>query len=377
MWREVIELTNLEKKLLGNFAEWMHMVPSPVCKFIDPKVLINKVTARKKGGKILKSTAICDIKFYLNLFYLVGGVRRLNMQMGNPNVQKIAVCMEKFQDHFYSSDNKFEGYYEGIDISNTPNIIKIDTILQKEDQLNLSEIFNDILHFLILKKIEILNKNKGSLRMKLDELIAFDSLITDALEENPKHTKEYLKIYTLFAEHFRRHPEGYRLNEDVEGIVKFIYSSHSPYISKIRSKIIPKSMNFVNTFFKQKVYHPDQDDDSEEINQLSERSYVELYYEEEELFNLIDNIYASLPKNSFARNNIQGMLEEKLNRKFDQLSPGLIFSLLKKLHSKQDGVSYDTLVKLEKQFLSGKIYDLYPNQISNLMKICSNSECSK
>lgn len=50
-----------------------------------------------------------------NYNFLLGSeMRVINKNLGNVNLQRIVVCMDKFQDNFFMSDKEYDGYYTGI-----------------------------------------------------------------------------------------------------------------------------------------------------------------------------------------------------------------------------------------------------------------------
>ena len=223
--------------------------------------------------------------------------------------------------------------------------------------------------------------------MKLDELISFDSLINDALEDESPHINTYNELYPLFSKNLVTHYESYKNNEDLPGIIKFIFSSQSKQFLQTRSRILThpvleSTQKGKRTRARNRAIMRARSASAQRINHVLDylfpnKPFQDVYEDQEELFYVIDHIYDSLPKDDFQMNMSLSSIEEKLTRNFDKLSPGLIFKICNKLFEKQDGVSFETLVKLEKQFLNGKITDLYPNQIADLMKICNQSDCSK
>ncbi|CAI2369763.1 unnamed protein product [Moneuplotes crassus] len=362
---QIIDLSKLQSKNLPDFAEWMHKVPPEICKHVDPQLLINKVTyKRKKNG----------------IEYL-----EINQQLGNANLQKLVVVLDKFLQYYMKSDVEYNDYYKGIGLSNFPG--DKDTDVFKEN-LTYSEVLQDAFKFCLHKKKEILSKNKGSLRMKCDELISFESLIFQILrdqhlnrEKNNSKTKEYTEIFPLFCDNFTTHYDSYRINEDVDGIIKFIYCSPSMNLREARRKlatqVLPRNMNFINSLFVKRTI---RSQDLEMSNVSSEHLLAsqyntrnELTFDENQMFNLIQNIYFSVPDQGNQRERVLGILEDKLTNKFEFLPIELIIKILQKITHYEENVSYDTLESIEKQFTKGKITSLYPNQIAELFKVYAKS----
>jgi hypothetical protein len=351
---------------MSQVMSYIHQLPHQVCCYIDPALIIDKIT-------VVKNVDGVNIKEVTSL--------------GNQNLQKIIVWMEKLEQHIdvYGTDEQ-----------------------QIQDKQKLSQEFYDICHQLVLKKIEILDKNKGKLRMSLEELIAFDTVISDTLCNSDEWNPEYLMLYTLFLKHFHDNQQSYSVNEDVAGLVKCIYSSKSKYFDKARKEsmevmnqistnILPQYTQIVSTLFKPKIviddsYEEDysssedgKNNENEEtessklINFLTPEKYTapEQCFDQDELFTLLDWIFDYLPSSNFHRNLIIGKIEERISKEFDRISPGGIITLINKIHQLQDGVSVSSLTELEKQFLNGRVTDLYPTQIAQLMKICHSSDISK
>ena len=254
----------------------------------------------------------------------------------------------------------------------------------------------------------ILHKGKGKLRMSLDELKAFDIIINDILETNQEaeedYIKEYLNLFELFLEHFSNLYQSYLVNEDVIGILKFIYLSDSKYFSKARDtklkemdkismNILPKHLDILNSWIKTTVYeHNQNEEESEEVDEAEEndevkktdevnkndkletkleldQEFIAGQIDEEELLKLLNGIFKYLPQIDFHKNLLIDQIETRICKKFTKMTQKYIFKYVNLIYNKLGGVGFDVLSKLEEQFLKGNITDLSPRQIAQLMRV--------
>jgi hypothetical protein len=364
-WQIMFSELDLPNKPMSQVMSYIHQLPHQVCCYIDPALIIDKIT-------IMKNVDGVEVKEITNL--------------GNQNLKKIIEWMVKLEQHIdvYSADEQ-----------------------EIEAKQQVSQEFYDICHQLVIKKIEILDKGKGKLRMSLEELIAFDTIISDILCNSEECNSEYLMLYTLFLKHFHDHHQSYTVNEDVAGLVRCIYSWTSKYFDKARSEsaevmdlistnILPKYTKIISTWFKPKIViqetQEEDNDLSEEgkqdengeskskaMNVLIPETYKapEHYFDQNELFTMLDCIFTYLPSSNFHRNLVISKVEDRISKEFDRVSPGGIITLINKIHQLQDGVSVSALTELERQFLNGRVTDLFPKQIAQLMRICHSSDISK
>ena len=119
------------------------------------------------------------------------------------------------------------------------NLQKAVIILEKfSHSIHFNEEFVYIAKSLFDKKLEILNKNKGKLRVSVTELWAFDSIINNIICKNEDDTDsfddKYLEFYRQFCSHFQNNYPAYEQNENIGGLIRFIYLSDSKYATKFR-----------------------------------------------------------------------------------------------------------------------------------------------
>lgn len=282
--------------------------------------------------------------------------------------------------------------------------------------IQISEEFRQVLNDLIQRKISILQKGKGKQRMSIDELKAFDIIINDILETSPEsegiYIKEYTQLFEQFIDHFSNLYLSYQVNEDVIGILKFIYLNDSKYFSKAReaklkemdkisTNILPKHLEILNSCLKIVIFdHNQNDEEIEENEEVEENEEKEEKEENEgdqhkidnnkqiaenkleidsellanqidqkELLRLVEAIYSYLPSSEFHKNLLIDQIETRICKKFNKMKPNYILKYVNLTYKKLGGIGFEILSKLEEQFLKGKIVDLSPRQIAQLMRV--------
>lgn len=323
---------------MNKVLEYVHIIPSEAFDYINPHTIFDKITQHQKAN---------------------GENVRVLTGLSNQNLQKIAIAFAKMSQN-----------------------VAIDAD------------FKDLLQKLLHKKLELLRKNKGKLRMSLDELHSFDIIINSALCSNEPEgtfTPEYLEFYTLFLNHLHVHYQAYAVNEDVVGLLKTIYLADSEYFleAKRRSKedmdtiasdILIQHPTILSTCFKPKIYNkiPTEVNENKELTAGNVKKFDERFsndeFDEEEFFELLEGIFSNLPNNKYKRNIIIDQLEASACKRFDRIKPHLIFKTIQLFYDKLGGVSFTTLTRLEEQFLNGHIADINPKQITQLMKIAHSSD---
>ena len=351
-WNIWFSEINFSEAPISDVLDYISIIPAEAFSFIDPKLIIDRVSIIAKVSEL-------DIRVISNF--------------GNNNLQKIAIA--------------FARMWQSVSISD-----------------DLKQILQD----LISKKVSILHKGKGKLRMSLDELKAFDIIINDILETNQEaeedYIKEYLNLFELFLEHFSNLYQSYLVNEDVIGILKFIYLSDSKYFSKARDtklkemdkismNILPKHLDILNSWIKTTVYeHNQNEEESEEVDEAEEndevkktdevnkndkletkleldQEFIAGQIDEEELLKLLNGIFKYLPQIDFHKNLLIDQIETRICKKFTKMTQKYIFKYVNLIYNKLGGVGFDVLSKLEEQFLKGNITDLSPRQIAQLMRV--------
>lgn len=277
----------------------MHIVPTNACGYIDPQLIFDKLTQVQKVD---------------------GQEKRVFANLGNQNIQKVSVSLAKMAQSLLKEE-EFE--------TELPNELPESEITTKNKAQML-----DILHQIVIKKIEILRKNKGKLRVQLDELNALDTIISDVLSHGSECNPEYLQLYKLFLKHIHDHYQGYLPNEDVPGLLKYIYSSDSKYFLQakkespkemqlLNTNLLPKHMGILNSCFKPKldfeaitVVEPVQSEESaDQENPQDVAKKIEAannQFDEHELFVMLDSVLDNLPVADYHRNLIIDQVEASI-----------------------------------------------------------------
>lgn len=361
LWTLILEELNIKDSSIIEALSYIKILPVEALELLDPHIIFDKIS----------------------MVYQTEGEKKLVLINLSPqNMEKVSVCLAKLSQVVYS--------YEKPPVTNG----------EDTSPKSIIETYESLCDQLVKSKIKSLQKNKGKFRISASEIESLGIIINDVLSEESETLPEYLELYKLAIKHFVSHFQSYSVNEDVQEIIKILYTNNSRYFSQARQEwketmqqisgqILSEHVKVIKSWFKPKlgrsitvplddlIKQKSNEESKKEDEKQEEKEELMYQFDQNELFELIDNVFEYPAGTELEQDMLVQKIEYQIGKELDRLTPGSIFSILNKIYQKQEYVSFELLSKLESQFLKGKITDLSPPQITNLMKIYHSSQCSK